>query len=65
MRLKAGGYTVMFLAGIAPMNGTRNPAMIVCRIFSARGWLCVLALGGLIRIGYLLGGIQLFKSLFS
>lgn len=63
--VKAGGYLPMLGFGVYPLSGTRGPTVILCRILGYFSGLCVLAVGNLIRVGYLLGGIQFFKSLLQ
>ncbi len=63
--IKAGGYLPMFGLGVYPFSGTRGPTVILCRVFGYFSGFCVLAFGNLIRLGYLLGGIQFLKSLLQ
>lgn len=59
------GYVILFGLGIAPVWGTRGSIEPVLAVASWRNGVHALALGNVIRIAYLMGGIELLQWLYA
>lgn len=60
---RGAGYVALFGFGAAPLYGTRGPLGPVLAAAHWRGGVTALALGNIVRIAYLMGGLELLRHI--
>jgi hypothetical protein len=60
---RGAGYVALFGFGAAPLYGTRGPLGPVLAAARWRGGVTALALGNIVRIAFMMGGVELLRHL--